>query len=419
MKLQSPRGTQDVLPPESYRWSKLESVFREVVGLYGYAEIRTPTFEDTQLFTRTAGETSDIVTKQMYSFKDKGDRDITLKPEGTAPALRAAIQHSLFAQGGLTRLFYITPFFRYERPQLGRFREAHQLGVELIGSGSPLADAEIIEITVRFFEAIGLSDLTVLLNSLGRRDCRLRYRESLLASVQTFLGTQPAEIQEKAQKNPLRLLDSKDPEVVEAMKSAPSILNYLEPESLVQFNELQRILDRRGIAYEIHPEIVRGLDYYNETVFEVKSSHLGAQGALCGGGRYDGLIQELGGPNLPSIGVGIGEERVLLVAEQLGLLGESVVPEVYLVTIGSQFDGHRDQLSQRLRSAGIKTVFDIDNKNLKSQMKDAARLKAQFVVMLGEDEFAGGYATVKIMASGEQINLPLDRVHENLKELSN
>jgi histidyl-tRNA synthetase len=290
MRFQAPRGTEDVLPSQSHRWLRLESEFREHCRLFGYREIRTPTFEDTELFVRSSGETSDVVSKQMYDFKDKGGRDITLKAEGTAPTIRALIEGGQMQQGAVQRVSYITPVFRYERPQTGRLREHHQVGVELVGSASVDADAEIIEFTVRFFERLGLKGINVLLNSLGRADTRARYRKALLEFAEPLLIDAPSETQEKARKNPLRLLDSKDAAVIEKMKSAPNVLDFLETESNDRLCSLQKLLDEANISYKLQPNMVRGLDYYTDTVFEVQSESLGAQNALCGGGRYDDFL---------------------------------------------------------------------------------------------------------------------------------
>jgi histidyl-tRNA synthetase len=409
MKFQAPRGTADVLPAESHQWVRLESAFREVMGLYGYGEIRTPTFEDTALFSRTAGETSDIVTKQMYTFLDKGDRSITLKPEGTAPAMRAALEHKLIQPGTPLRLFYITPCFRYERPQKGRLRELHQFGFELIGSSSPEADAEVIEITVRFYERIGLQDTVVLVNSLGREECRATYRAALLSYAAGYLASQSEEARARLERNPLRLLDLKDPDAIEAMKGAPKITDYLEDDSRERFELLQRSLKQASVRFELAPEIVRGLDYYTETVFEVQSTKLGAQGALCGGGRYDGLIEELGGPATPAVGVGMGIERALIV---LGCMGEAPPANVFLAVASPELDEFVRAVATQLRAAGISVVRELEGRALKQQFKTADRLGTPLVLVIGEDEVRNGTVTVKAMASGEQVSAPVGEIAE-------
>src|SRR5688572_13796332 len=286
MRFQAPRGTEDVLPGQSERWQWLEAAFRRVCALYDYREIRTPTFEDTQLFNRL-GEGSDVVSKEMYTFEDRGGRSITLKAEGTAPAVRAYIEGSVGAPGQITRLYYTTPVFRYDRPQKGRFREHHQAGVELLGSASASADAEVIDLTTRFYREIGLGDLVVLVNSLGGAACREAYTAALMEFARPQLAGMAAEFRERCEKNPLRLLDSKDAELKEALMGAPQIDEFWEDETRAAFGEFTALLDALGIAYEHAPRLVRGLDYYTGMVFEVESTALGAQSALCGGGRYD------------------------------------------------------------------------------------------------------------------------------------
>lgn len=401
MRFQAPRGTEDVLPNDSHRWHRLESIFQTVSALYGYREVRTPTFEDTQLFLRTSGETSDIVTKQMYTFKDKGDRDITLKPEGTAPVMRALIEAGMLTQGQTLKVSYNTPFFRYERPQKGRLREAHQFGLEYIGSQSPLADAEVIEATIRFYREIGLTQLSVELNSLGREQCRANYRNALLEFVRDSLSLEPDE-QSKVEKNPLRLLDSKAPDVIEKMRSAPPISEFWEPECADRFAQVQEALRKAEIPFQVSPSIVRGLDYYTETVFEVHQVGIGAQSALCGGGRYDNLIKELGGPAQPSVGVGMGVERALLALEAMEI--EIPAPNIQVMVIAAS-DEHRNQAmawARMLRNQGVSCEIDLDGKSMKSQLKSADRLCASFAWIIGDDEAQAGKVTVRNMSTSEQ-----------------
>jgi histidyl-tRNA synthetase len=405
MRFQAPRGTEDRLPDQTHLWRRLEHEFFELTSLYGYREIRTPMFEDTDLFVRSSGETSDIVSKQMYTFIDKGDRSITLKPEGTAPAIRAVIEHNLCPPGTVCRLSYATPFFRYERPQKGRLRQAHQFGLELLGSDSAAADAEIIEITIRFYERLGLKGLKVLLNSIGRSECRQRYRDALLHHAAGFLADTTEEQREKAYKNPLRLLDSKDPAAQAVMATAPSILDFLEPESAARLDELQRLLSDRRVPFEVAPGIVRGLDYYTETVFEVQSGDLGAQNALCGGGRYDNLVKELGGPPTPAVGVGIGIERVLIVLGEAGLLEPAPGPDVFVAYAGAEAQGEAFRLADQLREQRLSVAMDLDAKSLKSQLRQADKSGARFVAILGEDEIKEGKLTLRAMATSEQKTL--------------
>ncbi len=410
MRFQAQRGTADVLPGESAKWQYVESTFRQLVGRYGYHEIRTPTFEQTELFTRSSGETSEIVTKQMYTFTDKGDRSVTLKPEGTAPVMRSLIENNLCPPGTVTRLSYVTPFFRYERPQKGRMREGHQLGLELVGSPSPRADAEIIEITVRFYEAVGVPEPIVLLNSLGRDECRDRFRDAILEAVGPWMETQPEEDQERVRKNPLRLLDSKDPKVQEIVAGVPPVLNFLEEDSKARFEALQQYLTEAGVQFRVAPEVVRGLDYYTETVFEVHSAHLGAQSALCGGGRYDTLIQQLGGASTPSVGVGMGIERLLIVLDSVEKQFDFPPADAFLIMSTPSAAKVCRDLARNLRNAGLAVMEDIDEKSMKSQLRQADRSGAKFAIMIGDDEVAGGFATVKRLASSEQHQVPLGEV---------
>ena len=415
MRFQAQRGTEDCLPGQSERWIWLENEFRAIARLYGYHEIRTPTFEDTQLFVRSSGESSDIVTKQMYSFKDKGDRDITLKPEGTAPTIRAMIEHNLCQQGSVCRYSYITPIFRYERPQKGRLREAHQVGLELIGSSAPEADAEIIEMTVRFYEKIGIDDVEVALNSIGRSECRSRFQEAILKHMESYLAGEDEAVRERALKNPLRLLDSKDPSVQEALKGLPPITDFLEPESKERLCRVQELLSESGIRYRLASDIVRGLDYYTEIVFEVQSTRLGAQSALCGGGRYDNLVKELGGSATPAVGVAMGVERALIVLEDLGRGPSAEKPDVFIVQATPAAKEACYKLARQLREAGFATLMDYEGRSMKSQLKQADREGARFAAIIGDDELAKNVVTLRNLASSEQSEVPSDELIKTLR----
>jgi histidyl-tRNA synthetase len=415
MKYQVQRGTQDVLPSVSYRWQKLERTFAELAHRYGYREMRTPMFEDTDLFVRSSGETSDIVTKQMYTFEDKGGRSITLKPEGTAPVMRSLVENNLCPPGTLTRLYYITPIFRYERPQKGRYRQAHQVGLELVGSNSPVADAEVIEITVRFYQLLGIKNVSVLLNSLGRNECREKYRATILDYTKEYLATQPEEVQIKARKNPLRLLDSKDPEVQEVLKGVPPVTAYLEDESKARFDRLQELLTIANIPYKVSPEVVRGLDYYTETVFEVQSDSIGAQSALCGGGRYDDLIAEFGGAPTPSVGVAMGIERTLMVQEAEGIAVEEPRPDVFVVSAGEGAMAEVRKLVADLRTQGFAIALDIEGRSMKSQLKQADKSGARYAVILGDDELANDSATLRDLQSSDQRSVPRAQLVSELR----
>ncbi|MBX3110669.1 MAG: histidine--tRNA ligase [Fimbriimonadaceae bacterium] len=415
-KYQAPRGTADIVPApyakepvfEVHRWQAAEQVFRQVAGLYGYQEVRTPIFEDLDLFLRTSGETSDIVSKEMYDFTDKGGRHVALRPEGTAPAMRAYIEHPMGGQGVVTRLGYFGPVFRYNRPQKGRYRQFHQAGYELIGSPSPLADAEIIDVTVRFFHLMGLADVVVKVNSIGRGETRADYERAVLQHVGGWMADQDGETRAKAEKNPLRLLDTKDPDLRRVLDGLPSILGFLGDESKVSFEALQGHLREQGTAFEVDDSIVRGLDYYTDTVFEVVSAEFGA---LCGGGRYDGLVEQLGGPSTPSVGVGIGVERALHVAE---LAGQAAKPKVatrwYVVAATEAARDAARGLARELRARGAGCSLDLDGRSVKAQFKQADRNGAVLAAVIGDDELAAGTVSVKDLVTGEQKTLPHDVV---------
>ncbi len=413
-KYQAPRGTHDVTPAEASGWQFLERTFADLVSLYGYQEIRTPIFEDTDLFVRSSGETSDIVTKEMYSFIDKGDRNITLKPEETAPAMRAYIEHSLGQQGQTTRLWYCTPIFRYERPQKGRFRQSHQVGLELIGSSSPAADAEVIEITVAFYKRLGIRDVSVLLNCIGRAGTREKFGAAILAHVATWLKDQSEDVRAKAVKNPLRLLDTKDDDLKAVIKGAPSVMDFLEDESRAHFDAVQNHLTEARVAYVVRPDLVRGLDYYTDTVFEVQSEGLGSQNALCGGGRYDWLIKELGGPDTPSVGVAMGMERALMVMEIQGAAMPAGAAPVFIVSATDNARPFVATITRSLRAQGIAALADIDDKPLKNQMKQADRSGAMFTVIVGDDEIANDSVTLKDLRDGSQRNVARSSLVEEL-----
>jgi histidyl-tRNA synthetase len=352
-------------------------------------------FEDVELFTRTSGETSDVVSKEMYVFKDRGDRDLALKPEGTAPAMRSVIENSLCPPGTTLRLCYITPCFRYGRPGKGRYRQLHQVGLELIGSQSILADSEVIEATYQFFVKMGVSDARVSINSLGREECRTRYRQVVLDHAESWLKDQSLEEQEKARKNPLRLLDTKDPAAKAALAAVPPVLDYLEDDCRERFEQLQASLSEAKVSYRVDPGIVRGLDYYTETVFEVESANYGS---LCGGGRYDGLIKEIGGSPTPSVGVGIGVERLLLVLEDLGKSGE--LPRIHVYVAGES--AAVTEIARGLRTSGLATQTDLERRKLGNQMKQAAKSGARFAVIVGHEDSEAGQVIVRDLATGDQ-----------------
>jgi histidyl-tRNA synthetase len=407
MRFQAPRGTEDILPGTSEAWVWLENRFRQECDLYGYREIRTPTFEDTALFQRL-GQGSDVVSKEMYDFLDRGGRSMTLKPEGTAPAIRAYIEHSLGGQGAITKLFYITPVFRYGRPQKGRLRESHQVGIELIGPGGPEADVEIIEFTSRFYRSLDLQDVVVSINSIGQVACRERYCDALLAFATPLLKDMPPEARLNYEQNPLRMLDTKDETLKARLLEAPDIGDYLEPESKTHFESVLAGLSALNVRYEVDKRLVRGLDYYTKTVFEVLSFALGAQSALCGGGRYDGLVRECGGADTPAVGVAMGIERALLVLADKGKVpSAAVAPGVFCVCLTEnrlQFL----KLLQAVRDRGLRAESDLDFRSAKSQFRQADKSGAEFAIVLGDDELAANVVTLRELSNGEESKLPLN-----------
>jgi histidyl-tRNA synthetase len=415
MRFQAPRGTEDVLPNQAPLWQFVERTFAELARRYGYREIRTPSFEDYDLFVRSSGETSEVVSKQMYDFVDKGERHIALKPEGTAPAMRAVIEHNLCPPGTVERLYYVTPIFRYERPQKGRLREAHQVGLELIGSESAYADAEIVEMTVRFFQAVGLEGVRAEISSLGRQECRARYREAILAFSEPLLKDYEPEFREKVRKNPLRLLDTKDPKLAEAICDAPKVTAFLEPESQERLERVQAILSEARVPFRLNEGIVRGLDYYTETVFEVHAEGIGAQSALCGGGRYDELVAELGGSPTPSVGVAMGIERTLLAMEAMAVEVPASRPDVFVVCTPKTAELAQKRLRE-LRAQGIAAQWDVDVRSWKSQLRQADKSGARYALILGEDEAQAGTETLKNLQSGEQATLRPDETLARLTE---
>jgi histidyl-tRNA synthetase len=414
MRYKAPRGTQDVLPGDSERWQWLERTFREVCSLYGYQEIRTPIFEQTELFQRGLGEATEVVTKEMYTFEDRGGRSLTLKPEGTAPAIRAYLENHLGDPGQITRLYYITPIFRYERPQAGRYRQAHQTGLELIGSSAPEADAEVIDITLRWYRALGVRNLALKVNTLGMRECRFKYREALLDYARSWLDDLSPEERARFQANPLRMLDSKDPRVQEAMADAPTLEAYLEPESQGHFDRLLELLAALGIAFEVDRRLVRGLDYYTKTVFEVQSPDLGAQNALCGGGRYDNLIEEVGGPPTPATGVAMGIERALLALEAAGALPARSAPADAFVIVLTDSPVAQAWLAE-WRDGGLRLLSDPERRSARSQFRQADRSGAPFAVTIGDEELGREVARVKDLQTGEERELPKAAVPDAIR----
>ena len=408
-----PKGTKDVLPKESYKWQYIEKKARETAKKYSVKEIRTPTFEHTEVFLRGVGDTTDIVNKEMYTFLDKGERSITLKPEGTSAVVRALIEDGLFNEALPLKLYYITPCFRYERPQAGRLREFHQFGVEVFGAAGADVDAEVILLAKEFLESVGITELELNLNSIGCKSCRAEYNEVLKAYLRENQEKLCPLCRERMEKNPLRVLDCKDEDCRLVVKNAPRILDYLCAECKEHFEKVQKLLRSCGVQYKINPDIVRGLDYYTRTVFEFVSTAIGAQGTVCGGGRYDGLVESMGGPPLCGVGFGLGLERLLLLTEKLGVnIPDENALQLYIAPMGESAYEKAFSLAEELRKAGVSVETDHFGRSLKAQMKYADKLGAQNVVVLGENELASGEVFVKRMSDGQQVKTALN----NLKE---
>ncbi len=401
-----PKGTKDVLPQDSYKWQYVEGVARDVSRLFNLKEIRTPVFEHTELFLRGVGDTTDIVTKEMYTFKDKGDRSITLKPEGTAGAARSFIENGM-ANGALPcKMFYIIPAFRYERPQAGRLREFHQFGVEVFGAKSAATDAEVITVADLLLKRLGLK-VQLYVNSIGCPTCRAAYNKALKEFFAAHLDKLCFDCKTRYEKNPLRLLDCKEEECKKINASAPSILDYLCEDCHAHFESLKDHLALAGVDYKINPRIVRGLDYYTRTVFEFVSTDIGAQGTVCGGGRYDGLIAELGGSPAPAVGFAAGIERLLMVMEQTGAkFPEQPTPTVYLAGMDKECRTQAFRIATQLREAGISAEIDQMDRSVKAQFKYADKIGAEFVAVIGGNELQEQTLNVKCMATGESEKVP-------------
>ncbi|RDX02849.1 histidine--tRNA ligase [Listeria kieliensis] len=406
MEIQLPRGTRDILPNEIETWHFLENKFRSICETYRYSEIRTPIFEHTELFERGVGDSTDIVTKEMYTFQDKKGRSLTLRPEGTAPVVRSFVEHKMFGDVKQpVKLYYNGPMFRYERPQGGRQRQFTQMGIEAIGSDDPSIDAEVISLAMNFFRSIGLENISLIINSLGDKESRLKHREALIAHFEPQIDEFCSDCQARLYKNPLRILDCKTDHEHPLVKSAPSILDFLNEESKEYFAKVKGFLDVIGISYTVDPTLVRGLDYYNHTTFEIMSDEegFGAKTTLCGGGRYHGLVQEFDGPDTPGIGFGMGVERVLLALEKAQVkIPAAKGLSCYVISAQEEADEKVVQLVNMLRDHGISAEKDYQKRKLKAQLKDADRKQAKYTVIIGEDEIRTGEYSLKNMATGEQ-----------------
>lgn len=406
--INKPRGTEDILPDDSPLWRKIEQTAHEVCANFGFKEIRTPVFEDTNLFQRGVGDTTDVVQKEMYTFEDKGGRSITLRPEGTASVARSFIENSLYANPQPTKLYYIISCYRYEKPQSGRLREFHQFGTECLGSPSPSADAEIIALALTFFNRLGIKDLKLNLNSIGCPNCKKAYNEKLKEYFKQYENELCDTCKTRLEKNPMRIIDCKSEICSRIAKDAPKMIDFLCDECREHFDKTRTYLDATGIKYTIDPDIVRGLDYYTRTVFEITSDALGAQSTVCGGGRYNGLIEEIGGKPTEGIGFALGIERLVMIMKAQGIdLGTASATDIFVGSIGDSADICAQRLVYELRIAGVNAERDILGRSVKAQMKYANKTGARFSMILGEDEVNSAKADLKNMETGETTSVSL------------
>ena len=420
MKLQKPKGTQDILPGQSEKWQYVEEFTRKIFKQYHYQEIRTPIFEHYEVISRSVGDTTDIVTKEMYDFYDKGDRHITLRPEGTAPVVRSYVENKLFAPEVQkpSKMYYIGPMFRYERPQAGRLRQFHQIGVECFGSGNPATDVETIAMAAHFLKDIGIKNVTLHLNTLGNPQSRSAYRQALIDYLTPLKDSLSSDSRRRLTENPLRVLDSKEKEDKEAVKYAPSILDYLDEESQAHFDMVRQMLKKLGVEYLIDTNMVRGLDYYNHTIFEFVTEIEGNELTICAGGRYDGLVSYFDGPETSAFGFGMGLERLLLVLEKQGVelpLENSL--DVYVAVLGQEVNVEALELVQALRQQGFSAERDYLNRKLKAQFKTADNFGAKLIITLGESEIEKNQVTIKNNQTRKELTVNLETVRTNFKDV--
>ena len=422
MKLQKPKGTQDILPQESAKWQYVEGFARETFKKYNYAEIRTPIFEHYEVISRSVGDTTDIVTKEMYDFYDKGDRHITLRPEGTAPVVRSYVENKLFAPEVQkpSKVYYIGPMFRYERPQAGRLRQFHQIGVECFGSSNPATDVETIAMADHFFKEIGIENVVLHLNTLGSTASRAAYRQALIDYLLPMKDQLSKDSQRRLEENPLRVLDSKEKEDKQAVENAPSILDYLDEESQAHFDAVRATLDGLGIDYVIDTNMVRGLDYYNHTIFEFVTEVDGNELTVCAGGRYDGLVEYFGGPATPGFGFGMGLERLLLILDKQGVeLPVETSLDVYIAVLGSEAEVAALELVQALRRQGFIAERDYLSRKLKAQFKSADVFGAKTIIALGGSEVESGQITVKNNQTRQEVTTSIEEVKNDFQTILN
>ena len=414
--IRSVKGTRDLLPPETGLWQRVETEAHRVFAAYHYSEIRTPIVEETDLFARSVGTDTDIVTKEMYTFTDRGDESLTLRPEATASVVRAYIEHSLFNQGGIHKLYYIGPMFRRERPQKGRYRQFYQIGAEVLGSDLPSLDAEVLEMLALFLQRVGIKEYQLLVNSVGCSKCRPEYVSKLREALESVKANMCADCQRRANTNPLRVLDCKVPEDQAIIEALPHIMDYLDDDCRKHFDHVTRELQQRGLTYQIAPRLVRGLDYYTRTTFEITSGALGAQNAVAGGGRYDGLSEMIGGPPTPGFGFSIGQDRLMMAVEQAGDLKPSIPLAAYIAWMGDAALPSASRLARELRGGGLAVEIDYAPMKIKKSMGIANKLQARFAVIIGEGELATGRYQVKDMTSGQQEEVEPEKILDYLKD---
>lgn len=416
MLTNAPKGTKDIMPDQVYKWHYIEKKWKEICERYGFKEIRTPIFEHTELFQRGVGDTTDIVQKEMYTFNDHGGRSITLKPEGTSPAVRAFIEHKQYAEVQPIKIYYDIPCFRYEKPQSGRLRQFHQFGVETFGTPNMVADAEIIAIGYDFLTSMGVTDLTLEINSVGCPECRAKHRKALKEFLAPKYDQLCDTCKSRYEKNPMRILDCKSPIDQELVQGAPMMVDFLCDDCKNAFEELQKNLEALEIPFVVNPKIVRGLDYYTKTAFEFVTNSLGAQGTVCGGGRYDNLVEEVGGPPIPGVGFGLGKERLLMLMEANGVeIPKPSDCDVFIATMGEAAKLYGQKLLFELRRNGIKCQIDDLQRNFKGQFKYADRLGAKLAVVIGDNELETGVVTLKDMENGTQHEVKFEELLGELK----
>ncbi len=416
MIINIPKGTKDILPDEVFRWQALEQQFRTCCSKYGFKEFRTPIFEHTELFKRGVGDTTDIVQKEMYTF-EIAERSLTLKPEGTAPIARSFIENKLYAEPLPAKYFYIIPCFRYEKMQKGRQRQFHQFGIEIFGAKGMLADAEVISLAMDFLASLGIDDLDLHINSIGCPECRSLYKTALQDYLRPFYDDLCDTCKDRFERNPMRILDCKSPVCHALAENAPRMIDYLCKDCEDAFAELKANLEAMDIVYTVDANIVRGLDYYTKTAFEILSNKIGAQSTVCGGGRYDHLIQEIGGPDTPGVGFGLGIERLLLVLEAAGIqIQEPKTCDVFIASLGEHAKVESLKIAKDLRSKGLKVISDVMERNLKGQLKYADRTDARYTVVIGDDELSKGVVSLRDMTHSTQKEINISNIYEEIQK---